>query len=147
MRRKACVVLLLFPSLVLHLLAVSGGFKQPVSNVSSSDAEIGRFCNYVKLFCGFFHISRVFTVLDHLFWVRFGALEKYYALLQLVCLHCGSRFDELPQDCLVVWCLIVQQCTFLSAIASSGVPLCPMTGWVCPWKPFWIPVENSFKKA
>ena len=22
-----------------------------------------------------------------------------------------------------------------------------MTGWVCEWKPFWIPVEDSFKKA
>ena len=24
---------------------------------------------------------------------------------------------------------------------------CPMTGWVCQWKPFWIPVDDSFKKA
>ena len=22
-----------------------------------------------------------------------------------------------------------------------------MTGWVCQWKPFWIPFEDSFKKA
>ena len=22
-----------------------------------------------------------------------------------------------------------------------------MTGWVCQWKPFWIPVVDSFKKA
>ena len=22
-----------------------------------------------------------------------------------------------------------------------------MSGWVCQWKPFWIPVEDSFKKA
>ena len=22
-----------------------------------------------------------------------------------------------------------------------------MTGWVCHWKPFWIPVDDSFKKA
>ena len=22
-----------------------------------------------------------------------------------------------------------------------------MTGWVCQWKPFWIPVDDSFKKA
>ena len=79
-----------------------GGFKQPVRNVSSSDAEIGKFCNYVKLFFGFFHISRVCTVPDHLFWVRFGALEKFYVLLQLVCLRCGSRIDELPQNCFVM---------------------------------------------
>ena len=24
---------------------------------------------------------------------------------------------------------------------------CPMSSWVCPWKPFWIPVDDSFKKA
>ena len=22
-----------------------------------------------------------------------------------------------------------------------------MTGWVCQWKPFWIPGDDSFKKA
>ena len=22
-----------------------------------------------------------------------------------------------------------------------------MTGWVCQWKPFWIPFEDSFKTA
>ena len=22
-----------------------------------------------------------------------------------------------------------------------------MTSWVCQWKPFWIPVDDSFKKA
>ena len=43
-------------------------------------------------------------------------------------------------------CLIVQQCTFPSAIVSSEAPLCPMTGWVCQWKLFWIPVEASFKR-
>ena len=79
-------------------MAVPGGFKQPVRNVSSSDAEFGRFCNYVKLFFGFFHISCVCTAIDHLVWIRFGALEKYYVLLQLVCLRCGPLPDELPQE-------------------------------------------------
>ena len=46
-----------------------------------------------------------------------------------------------------VLCLFVLRCTFLSAIASSEALLCPMTGWVCQWKPFWIPVEDSFKQA
>ena len=31
--------------------------------------------------------------------------------------------------------------------AYSVAPHCPMTGWVCQWKPFWIPVDDSFKKA
>ena len=87
-------------------MAVPCGFKQPLRNVSSSDAEIGRFCNYV-IFWGFFHISCVCTAIDHLFWIRFGALEKYCVLLQLVCLRCGPRPDELPQDCFVVLHLFV----------------------------------------
>ena len=24
---------------------------------------------------------------------------------------------------------------------------CPRTGWVCQWMPFWIPADDSFKKA
>ena len=33
------------------------------------------------------------------------------------------------------------------ATASSEAPLCPMSGWVCEWRPLWIPVEDSLKKA
>ena len=44
-------------------------------------------------------------------------------------------------------CLFVQIRASLLAIASSEALLCPMSGWVCQWKPFWIPVEDSFKKA
>ena len=51
------------------------------------------------------------------------------------------------KHCFVVSCLFVQVRASLSAIGSSEVPLCPMSGWVCRWKPFWIPVEDSFKKA
>ena len=51
------------------------------------------------------------------------------------------------KDCFVVSCLFVQIRASLLAIASSEAPLCPMSGWVCQWKPFWIPVEDSFKKA
>ena len=43
--------------------------------------------------------------------------------------------------------LIVHQCLFLSAICILCGAHCPMTGWVCQWKPFWIPVDDSFKKA
>ena len=60
---------------------------------------------------------------------------------------CGERFDELHQDCFVVWCLIVHLCIFLSAICILCGAHCPMTGWVCQWKPFWTPVDDSFKKA
>ena len=36
---------------------------------------------------------------------------------------------------------------FLSAICILCGAHCPMTGWVCQWKPFWIPVDDSLKKA
>ena len=35
----------------------------------------------------------------------------------------------------------------LAIASSSEASLCPMSGWVCQWKPFWIPVEDSFKKT
>ena len=44
-------------------------------------------------------------------------------------------------------CLFVRIRVSLLAIASSEAPLCPMSSWVCQWKPFWIPVEDSFRKA
>ena len=34
-----------------------------------------------------------------------------------------------------------------SAICICWNTHCPMTGWVCQWKPFWLPVDDSFKKA
>ena len=34
-----------------------------------------------------------------------------------------------------------------SAICNFCGTHCPMTGWVCQWKPLWIPVDDSFKKA
>ena len=60
---------------------------------------------------------------------------------------CWLRFDELPQDCFVVSCLFVRIRASLLAIASSEASRCPMSGWVCQPKPFWIPVGDSFKKA
>ena len=30
---------------------------------------------------------------------------------------------------------------------TGGSAHYPMTGWVCQWKLFWIPVDDSFKKA
>ena len=38
--------------LVLHVMHVPGGFRQLSRNISSSGAELRRFCNYVKLFFG-----------------------------------------------------------------------------------------------
>ena len=44
-------------------------------------------------------------------------------------------------------CLFVRIRAYLLAIASSEALLCPMTGLVLQWKPFWIPVGDSFQKA
>ena len=60
---------------------------------------------------------------------------------------CRLRIDELPQDWFDVYCLLVHQCVLHSAICICLSTHCPMTGWVCQWKPFWIPVDDSFKKA
>ena len=97
----------------------------------------------MKLFFGAQKVPRAYTVLDHLFWVRLGALKKYYVLLLFVD-HDSTNFLKTVSLYCVMFVLI---CTFLSAIASSEAPLCPMTGWVCQWKPFWILVEDSFKMA
>ena len=53
---------------------------------------------------GVSHIPGAYTVLDHLFWVRLGALKKSRRLfaLCLVPLFVDSRIDELPQDWFVV---------------------------------------------
>ena len=83
-------------------------------------------------------IPHVYTVLDHLFGARLGALEKHYVLLQLMCLRWATT-----RRCV---CLCTTVLSF-QPFAYSVAPLCPMTGWACQWKPFWIPVEDSFKKA
>ena len=60
---------------------------------------------------------------------------------------CRLRIDELPQDWFVVQRLLVHQCVLPSAICICWSSHCPMTRWVCQWKTFWIPVDDSFKKA
>ena len=55
----------------------------------------------------------------------------------------------------VVSCLFVQVRVWVkanppldrSSFGAAFVVAYMMSGWVCQWKPFWIPVEDSFKKA
>ena len=85
------------------------------------------------------------------------SLDDSYSLtvaLSCVSHHCGSRFDELPQDCFVVLCCRVHvRVCFQANPFWSVVFWChfcfstPMSGWACHWKPFWIPVGDSWKKA
>ena len=81
------------------------------------------------------HISRVCTVLDHLFCVRSAALTK---VLRLVALRVSPSIVDNDSTyffkTFVVSCLFVQILASLLAIASSEKLLCPMSGWVCQWK-------------
>ena len=91
----------------------------------------------------------VCTVLDHIFWVRLGVLEK---VLRHVALRVNPIFVDYDptnflKHCFAVSCLFVQIHASLLAIASSKAPHCLMSGWVCQWNSFRIPVEDSCKKA
>ena len=58
--------------------------------------------------------------------------------------HDSTNFLKTVSLCGVSLCnnlLSFQSCAYPVA------PRCPMTGWACQWKPFWIPVDDSFKKA
>ena len=56
----------------------------------------------------------------------------------------STNFLKIVSLCNVCLCTNV---VFPSAICICWSAHCPMTGWVCQWKPFWIPVDDSFKKA
>ena len=73
---------------------------------------------------GVSHIPGAYTVLDHLFWVRLGSLKKHKTV-------------SLCRVCL---------CEYVLHYSFEAL-LCPMTSWICQWKPFWIPVGDSFQKA
>ena len=59
------------------------------------------------------------------------------------------------KHCFVVSCLFVhiRVCfqanppLYRSSFGAAFAVACLMSGWVCQWKPFWIPVGDSFKKA
>ena len=44
-------------------------------------------------------------------------------------------------------CLFLRIRASLSAIASSEASLCPMSGWVCQRKPFWIPGRRLIQES
>ena len=79
--------------------------------------------------CWVLPLPGICTVLDYSFRVRLGALQKYYVLLRCECLP-------------PLWITIRR--TSSRQFRCWGAA---MSGWVCQWKPFWIPVEDSFKKA
>ena len=56
----------------------------------------------------------------------------------------SMNFLKTDSLCRVCLCITVHS---LQPFAYSVTSHCPMTGWVCQWKPFWVLVEDSFKKA
>ena len=46
-----------------------------------------------------------------------------------------------------VWLCRVCLCEYVLSFQPLHPLRCPMSGWVCQWKPFWILVEDSFKKT
>ena len=113
LRRKQCTVLFLF---LLDWFCtwchVPGGLKhQTLLNF-----EVLQLCKvvffWVLPFSTCLHCSRPFIL---------GTLSRSQKSTTFCCgesvsHHVGSRCDELPQGCFVVSCLIVQLCTFFSAI-------------------------------
>ena len=45
------------------------------------------------------------------------------------------------------WLLSSQSTICKSSVVPAFAVEFPMSGWVCQWKPLWIPVGESFKKA
>ena len=94
------------------------------------------------------HSSGAYTVLDYLFFVHLGALENHDVLLSCCWLLCLTTTIQRTSSrlfrCVTIACAPMR---FPAAICICWSTHCPMTVWVCQWKPFWIPVDDSFKKA
>ena len=111
--------------------------------------KIWRSCNYVKLLFGFSLVPLSQAP------ALFSTENSGYALAcskstTSWCVESGSylcwlRFEELPQDFRCVVSVFVRVRVSLLATDFSEASLCPMSGWVCQWKPFWIPVKDSFR--
>ena len=95
-------------------------------------------------------ISGVRTVVDHLSLIRLGAPKKNHdVFFRCVWFHCfvdyeSTNFIKIVSLCFVCFCTMP---FLLSDICICWNAHCPMTDWVSQWKPFWVPVDDSFKKA
>ena len=98
-----------------------------------------------KTFFGLSHISGAPTLI-------LGTPGSARKSRRLVALWLAPLFDDhdstnlfsivsLCNDCL---CTNAFSCQPFAFVGSLFVP---MTGWVCQWKPFGIPVDDSYKKA
>ena len=101
-----------------------------------------------KIVFGLSHISGAYTVLDCLIWVHLGALEIHDVLLScgwFLCLKTTiQRTSSRLIRCVKIACAPMRfPFSHLYLLDAT----CTMTGWVCQWKPFWIPVGDTFKKA
>ena len=115
--------------------------------------------NFVKLFrgspCPSFQASAPFsTIYSGCAWAR---SKKCNVLMRSRCfppLWVTNRRTYLNTDSLCCVCFVrVSACVQAnppfdqSSSGAAFVVAYPMSGWVCRWKPFWIPVGDSFKKS
>ena len=81
-----------------------------------------------------------------------GTLECAQKSRRLVALCLVPLFGEYESTNFLKIVSLCNVCLRTNAVLPSAICICwsahcPMTGWVCQWKPFWIPVDDSFKKA
>ena len=107
------------------------------------------FCNYVKLFLGFSFIPSVCTVLDHSLWVRSSVLQKHHVLL--CCEGLPPCWITIRRTSSRLFRFVVFDCATMYFLFSH---LHTLRHHIVPWQVgyatgrfFWIPVEDSFKKA
>ena len=102
-----------------------------------------RVCNCVKLFLASssmcLHRTRSFTQ---------GTLGSARNVSRLGALRTSLLWITIRRTSPSLFRCVMFDCAFcIQPFAYSVALRCPMTGWVCQWKPFWIPVDDSFKKA
>ena len=93
------------------------------------------------------------TVLDHLIGTRLEALQKCTSW----CSGCTSRIGgvRLARTCAGLRLFVrMRGCFQGNPVVWQAFrcfcflwPYFPMSGWVCQWKPFWIPIGESFQKV
>ena len=94
------------------------------------------------------------TVLDKMIGIRLDALTNYFVLVlwMLPSRIGGERFSRTSWKNTLCCDMSYKRALFSSQF-SFGILfvfcdwISSMSGWVCHWKPFWIPVGESFQKA
>ena len=104
-----------------HTTERIGHPRQALSSLGQPRHEVAFFLLSRRL-----HHSRPFIL------ERLSALKNHDVLLRCVWFPCSTT--------------TIRRTSLFRCVMFACAPM-PMTGWVCQWKPFWIPVDDSFRKA